>query len=147
MNSARRGDAGRCGPSTIAFGGALLIATSFAPGLAADVAWSWLSAGAAGLSSAVALSERHKQKPIPPEETHTPSGAGEPLFVLSVLRNDQWIETSAVHNTVDQALHAAAAVRRRLGCQTAVSVLDPRFDVSSVNPRALSGERSPAGRG
>lgn len=145
MKSVCRADAGHCGPAIIAFGGTLLIATSLAPGLTADIAWSWLSAGTVGLSSAVAMSERHKHGTVPPEESQVP--AGEPLFVLSVLRQDQWIETSAVYTTVEQAAHAAAAIRQRLGCETAISVVDPRFAVSAVNPRALSGAGIPAACG
>jgi len=147
MKSVCRADAGHCGPAIIAFGGALLIATSLAPGLAADIAWSWLSAGTVGLSSAVAMSERHKHGTVPPRESQDPAGPGEPLFVLSVRRQDQWIETSAVYTTVEQAAHAAGAIRQRLGCETAISVIDPRFAVSAVNPRVLSGAGSPAARG
>jgi hypothetical protein len=147
MNAARRAGEGHCGPSMIAFGGALLIATSLAPGLAADVAWSWLSAGAAGLSSAVAISERHRQGAVAAGPSQAPPGPGEPLFVLSVLREERWIETSAVYTTIEQAGHAAGAIRQRLGCETAISVLDPRFAVSAVNPRALSGAGSPAASG
>jgi hypothetical protein len=129
----------------IAFGGALLIATSLAPGLAADVAWSWLSAGTVGLSSAVAIAERRKSATCT-GAGHSPGScaAGEPLFVLSVLRDNRWIQTSAVYSSLEQAGHAASAVRQRLGCDTAISVIDPRFAVSAINPRVQSAAGSPA---
>jgi hypothetical protein len=131
----------------IAFGGALLIATSLAPGLAADVAWSWLSAGTAGLSSAVAFAQGHKRRVSAAGRSAAPGDAGEPLFVLSVLRDREWIETSAAYTSVEQAGHAASAIRQKLGWDTAISVLDPRFAVSTINPRGLAGADSPAVRG
>jgi hypothetical protein len=132
----------RCGSSMIAFGGALLIAARLAPGLAADIAWSWLSAGTAGLSSAVAFSERQKPRSFLPQPIVAPSG--EPLFIVSVLRNDGWFETSAVYTSVAQAGQAALAIRQKLGCETAISVIDPAFAVAAVSPRALSGAGIPA---
>lgn len=126
----------------IAFGGALLIAASLAPGLAAEIAWTWLSAGTAGLSSAVAFSDRHKlQSSVSQAILDAP---GEPLFIVSVLRNEAWFETSAVYTSVAQAGRAALAIRQKLGCETAISVIDPTFAVAAVSPRALSGAGSPA---
>lgn len=126
----------------IAFGGALLITASLAPGLAADIAWSWLSAGTAGLSSAVALSGR--QSPRSAVAQPIVAQRGEPLFIVSVLRHNAWFETSAVYATVAQAGHAAWTIRQKLGCETAISVIDPSFAVAAVSPRALSGAGSPA---
>lgn len=142
MKTTTREREDRCGPSMIAFGGALLITASLAPGLAADIAWTWLSAGTAGLSSAVAFSERQKRRPSVAQAIVAPSG--EPLFIVSVLRNDGWFETSAVYNSVAQAGHAALAIRQKLGCETAISVIDPAFAVAAVSPRALSGAGIPA---
>lgn len=142
MKTMSRAHESHCGPSMIAFGGALLITASLAPGLAADVAWSWLSAGTAGLSSAVAISERHKHG-TRPAATRT-EAPGEALYIVSVLRNNAWFETSAVYTSVAQAGTAALAIRQRLGCETAISVVASAHAVSAVSPQAPSKAGTPA---